>query len=69
MPCSYEQKTFHIMRNLSSWGMHQLEIFNKKKHLFPKRCTLQGIRDSHVAEKLTDTECYTLVYMNTSRTI
>ena len=29
MPCTYEQNTYHKMRNLSSLGVHQLEIFNE----------------------------------------
>ena len=28
---TYEQKRYHKKRNLSSWGMHQLEIFYGKK--------------------------------------
>ena len=30
---TYEQKRYHKKRNLSSWGMHQLEIFYGKNHL------------------------------------
>ena len=30
IPWPYEQKTYHKMRNLSSWSMHQLEIFHEK---------------------------------------
>ena len=48
--------------------MHQFEIFHEKiifyqnnvpcKVFFLKRCTLQGISESHIAEKLIDTECF-----------
>ena len=40
--------------------MHQLEILMKKNHVFPKRCTIQGIRESHIAQRVIDTECFTL---------
>ena len=30
---TYEQKRYHKKRNLSSWGMYQLEIFYGKSHL------------------------------------
>ena len=33
IPWTYEQKTYHKMRNLSSWSMHQLEIFYEKASL------------------------------------
>ena len=36
MPGIYEQKTYHIMRNLSSWGMHHLEIYHEKSSFFKK---------------------------------
>ena len=41
-----------ILRNLSSWGMHQLEIFHQKNHIFSKKMyrTVQGIRESHIAQ-------------------
>ena len=58
----YPVSTYHLLRNLSSWGMHQLEIFYGTNHLFPNRCTLQGLRGSQIAQKAIDTE-YCLVYM------
>ena len=56
--------TFHIMRNLSSWGMQQVEIFMKKLS-FSKIMYLakhKGVADS--AKKLKIPESLCLVRMN-----
>ena len=43
------------MRNPSSWGMHQLEIFNEKKSSFSK--TMYLTKRHGVADRAEDIEC------------
>ena len=44
------RKKNHVLRKLSSWGMHQLEIYHEKKIIFSTKWTVQGIRESQLAQ-------------------
>ena len=72
MPCKYEQKYTIKKRNLTRWGMDQLNNFMTKIFVFAKRCThvpYKGIRvgDSVKTLKMPHTLC--LIHMNRKGTI
>ena len=59
MSCTYKLKNayieeFYKLGHAPTWNI------SWQNHLFPKRCTLQGISESHIAEKPIDTVCVTL---------
>ena len=54
---TYEQKTNHVIRILSSWGM-DLKFFMKTKSSSSKKIYLKHKRESQIAQKSIDTEYF-----------
>ena len=69
MPCTYEQKTYHKIRSLSSWGMHQLEIFMKKIIFFQNDVPYRELGSRRKRKKLKVPNALCLVHMNRKPTI
>ena len=60
---------YHDMRNLSSWGIDQLEIFMQKSS-FSKKMYLndiRGVAESVIKLNMSNTSC--LVHMNRKHTM